>query len=649
MSLNRLYTSHSFLNAPAAARQLHHRLHHTYRFRPLLAAIINPKNEIHLKPRLRPQASFLRHRQRPPRAQPLLPATTPLSSSRKLSTQASKMASVKKRRPETYEEALRRLSLLQSNKTIVNLFGDQNTAAPTNKTQDLNALAMPEMLAWLSRAGYTPSSLTASGLRCVHVAGTKGKGSVSTLISSVLTEYTDSTFSAVGLYTSPHVVSVLERIQLNGEPISQEKFTIYFFELWDRLSEAARQAGDLLPSTGSIQSSTSASPDEQSVTGEEDEDAYDGPQTKPFYFRFLTLLAFHVFVREGVKSAVIECGIGGEYDPTNILEAECVTASVITQLGIDHVSMLGDTVPKIAWHKGGILKKGVKGFTRNLGQSQSRDGQNVMEVLRQRADEKGATLEVVDDNDVESWWGGQVGREVAREARLQGPFQKYNMALAAKAAREHLLRIGVPLDSEQSLFAREGKLEELPEKFVSGLKKASLRGRCEVLKEENIEWFVDGAHTEDSLRGVGEWFAGKVRSSDGEDEVWILLFNQQDRDPGVLVRSLLAGVGADEKRPVFTHAIFTRNEEFAPSLEEGPRDLLVQEKTQTAFQQVVGSGEEAGVRVEMWTEEAVGPSLELVRKIIAQKGKEGKARGKVLVTGSFHLVGAVLNNITRES
>src|SRR5262249_18034330 len=75
---------------------------------------------------------------------------------------------------------------------------------------------------------------------------------------------------------------------------------------------------------------------------------------KPTYFRFLTLLAFHVFIREKVDVAVFEVGIGGEYDSTNVVEQPIVTG--ISALGLDHVSVLGATVDKIAWHKAGIFK-----------------------------------------------------------------------------------------------------------------------------------------------------------------------------------------------------------------------------------------------------------------------------------------------------
>lgn len=619
----------------------------------------------------------------------------------------------------TYDEALRRLSELQSNKTIVNLFSsndDPNNLSPSPpKAKDLNDLAIPEVLAWLSRAGYTPSSLASSGLRCVHVSGTKGKGSVSTLISSILTQYATSSESpaevvdklgpVVGLYTSPHVLTVRERIQLNGEPISQEKFALYFFEVWDRLSEAARQRGDLLPSSGLIQNSTpssSSSPKPSLTKGEEEdleEDEYDSPATKPFYFRFLTLLAFHTFIREGVKTAVIECGIGGEYDPTNILSPEGVTASVVTQLGIDHISMLGDSLPKIAWHKSGIFKPSVRGLTRLL---PGEEGRAVMNVLRTRASEKGASgLVEVADEEVQKWWDSLEGKEIEQEAKLQGPFQRYNMALAVKAAREHLLCLGVPLfpsSPDGSGFLSEGKLQSLPREFLAGLTRASLPGRCQIVtdrEENNLEWYLDGAHTEDSLEGVGSWFVSKLdfnhhQHTDGEkgertegNEMRILLFNQQDRDPGPLIKALLSGVGYSSSRSgaanldgdknhnqkrVFTQAIFTRNEEFPPTADRGEpeRDTSVQQKGRQTFLELTADpnleGIDARKETETMIEQCVVDAVKAVRGLASWERNHGTGQGteetegterrsckvKVLVTGSFHLVGAVLKRIVED-
>ncbi|KAK3341807.1 Mur ligase [Lasiosphaeria hispida] len=495
-----------------------------------------------------------------------------------------------RQRDTSYPSALAHLTLLQSNRAVTALFTAPVPAGDTGT--DLNALALPEMLAWLARAGYDPASLAAAGLRCVHVAGTKGKGSVGALVASVLGRYGSG---RVGLYTSPHVVGVRERIVVDGRAVGEEVFARYFFEVWDRLSEAARERGEGEP---------------------------EGPGTKPFYFRFLTILALHVFVREGVRDVVVECGIGGEYDATNVLPAEVVSAAVVTQLGIDHVAMLGDTVEKIAWNKAGIFKKGVKAFTRRLDHQEG-----VMKVLRERAAEKGATLVEIGDEEVERWEG-------VKGAKLEGPFQKYNMALAVAAAREHLIKGGFKLEGE---FGREGyALSSIPEKFETGLREASLRGRCEIFKDEDgIEWFIDGAHTEDSLAGVGQWFAGKTTDDDG---VRILVFNQQERDPAMLLAALLSATEhVAHTVPVFTHAIFTRNEEQEPIEGEPTRDLTVQITAKDTLQSFGGD-------TEAYIQNAVQLSVEQIRSLAVQARKNGKSC-KVLVTGSFHLIGAVVKTI----
>ncbi|KAH6633965.1 Mur ligase [Chaetomium sp. MPI-SDFR-AT-0129] len=558
---------------------------------------------------------------------------------------------------DDYALALDRLAQLQSNRAITALFEPKpitSTDSKNDKPADLNALAIPEMLAWLQRAGYTPASLAAdSPLRVVHVAGTKGKGSVSALVAGVLGEYPltkasssssapgDGTGSVsvsggdalkkeeeeeppaqVGLYTSPHVLSHRERISLNNTPISRAKFARYVNQVWDRLTDAARQEA-ALASSSSLNTSSSVS-----------ETDLAGPATKPFYFRFLTLVALHAFVREGLTHAVVECGIGGEYDSTNIFAPESVTATVVTQLGLDHVGMLGDTVAKIAWHKSGVFKPGVKAFTRRLS---GKDQQGVMEVLRQRARERGAELVEVGDEEVERW-GGVAG------ARLEGPFQKYNMALAVYAAREHLVRCGV--EFEGRFGTEEWELGDIPEGFVRGLRKASLRGRCEVVREEVddgnggvvINWHVDGAHTDDSLAGVGKWFAERTKRDDGDGDgdgktERVLVFNQQERDPGPLLKALLSGAG----QGLFNHAIFTRNDENNPPAGSGQVDLA----KQTTAQQTMN---EVDTAAHTSVQDSVQGTVEQVRRIAADAKKNGKTCD-VLVTGSFHLVGAVLRTI----
>ncbi|RYP76593.1 hypothetical protein DL771_001662 [Monosporascus sp. 5C6A] len=518
----------------------------------------------------------------------------------------------------TYEEALARLSSLQSNLAVTSLFTEpspaptpssSSSAASKPSTKDLNALAIPEMLTWLRRANVTPRDI--AGLKCIHVAGTKGKGSVCAFLTAILTHpAVRPRAGRVGTYTSPHLVSVRERIQLEGEPISRELFARYFFEVWDAFTASAR---------AELASSSLSLPEED----------LQGPATKPFYFRFLTILALHAFLREGVTSAVIECGIGGEYDATNVLPAEAVTAAVVAQLGIDHVGMLGGTVPEIAWHKAGVCKDGRRCFTRRL---EGGDGEEIMRVLRRRAVEKGAKLVEVDDAAVLRWGGVRS----AGAGSLEGQFQKFNQALAVGAALEHL-RV-LENSSEPLGPTADSWLRDLPPGFAEGLQSARLRGRCETHVQGDITWLIDGAHTAESLQEVARWFVSK------QDMLaisqWVLVFNQQERDAAKMLHNLVQSVNRFTgwgSKNVFSHAIFTRNDlqrrkDGAPEL-----DLSVQRATADAMRAVSPD-------TEISVADSVGETVERVTALDEVARQSGGQLG-VLATGSFHLVGALLRTL----
>lgn len=479
----------------------------------------------------------------------------------------------------TYPEALRLLSEIQSNLQITSLFDKSSGSGSKSSTKDLDSLSLPESRDALRRAGYTPEDL--NKLRHIHVAGTKGKGSVCAFATGILKKY-----GKVGTYTSPHLLSVRERIAINGEPISQEKFAESFFEVWDRFTEAAKRDGM-------------------------DPKEAEGPRSKPFFFRFLTVLAWHVFLKEKVESVVLEVGIGGEYDVTNIVLPEAVSAAVVTQLGIDHVAMLGDTVEKITWHKAGIFKPGVRGFVRRLDKQPS-----VMEVLRDRAAEKGTELVGMDDTLVEQWGGVQ--------GQLVGDFQKYNQALAVLAVRQHLGMESNPATA----------LQDLPQKMVEGLREARLRGRCEVIHDGNIDWYLDGAHTKDSLEQVAKWFTSNV----GAEETPLLVFNQQERNATELLDALLKAVQESTARDsLFSHGLFTRNE-IERVAEGETRDTEVQAQAARLM----------GIRVQgcqTATFSNLRETIEEARRIAGERG----TTCKVLVTGSLYLVGGILRALEPES
>ena len=287
-------------------------------------------------------------------------------------------------------------------------------------------------------------------LNIVHVAGTKGKGSTCAFVDSILSQYqhTRGTPRKTGLFTSPHLIAVRERIRINSAPISEDLFAKYFFEVWDRLESAPKDEADkLMP-------------------------------PRPIYARYLTLMSWHVFLQEGIDVAVYETGIGGEFDATNVVEKP--VASGISTLGIDHVFALGDTVAKIAWHKAGIMKTGSAAFT-------VEQVPDAVEVLRKRAEEKSVDLKVLDVDP----------RLNAVKIRPDVIFQKRNATLAIALAETALDKIGVDLSPRS---------EPLPHEFVYGLEKVVWRGRCEVKKEDKVTWHVDGAHTSDSLKISSKWF-----------------------------------------------------------------------------------------------------------------------------------------------
>ena len=158
----------------------------------------------------------------------------------------------------------------------------------------------------------------------------------------------------MGLYTSPHLKIIQERIQINSQPVSRATFAKYVFEVWSQLDADAE-----LP--------------------------------KPRYLQLLLLVAVHTFIRENVDVVVCETHNGGEYDATNIFAHPIATG--ITAIGMDHALQLGPTIENIAWHKSGIFKSGAPAFS-------VEQGHQISEVLRRRANEKNVSLEFVDDDTV---------------------------------------------------------------------------------------------------------------------------------------------------------------------------------------------------------------------------------------------------------
>ncbi|KAI9680512.1 MAG: hypothetical protein M1817_003952 [Caeruleum heppii] len=160
-----------------------------------------------------------------------------------------------------------------------------------------------DMAQWLRLLGYSDEHL--HRLRVIHIAGTNGKGTTSAFVESFLRAHGQTTGfpRKTGLYTSPHIRTVRERIRINNEPISEDLFARRFFEVWNKLPQYASEALDV-----------------------------------PRYLQLLCLLSLHVFIKEDVDVAIYETHMGGEFDATNVVRSPVVTG--ITAIGMDHVQVL---------------------------------------------------------------------------------------------------------------------------------------------------------------------------------------------------------------------------------------------------------------------------------------------------------------------
>jgi folylpolyglutamate synthase len=196
----------------------------------------------------------------------------------------------------------------------------------------------------------------------------------------------------------------------------------------------------------------------------------------PRYLQLLSLLSFHTFIREGVDAAIFETHHGGEYDSTNVIEKPIVTA--ITSLGMDHVKQLGPSIQNIAWNKGGIFKPGAPAFS-------APQETAAVEVLRNRASDKGVSLQFV-DNDPSL---------PAEELNLMPDVQRTNCSMALAVVRSFLDQ-----KADQNCFRLSSS------DLYQGIRQFSWPGRFQLVAEKNIQWFLDGAHNEMSVVKAAEWF-----------------------------------------------------------------------------------------------------------------------------------------------
>lgn len=186
----------------------------------------------------------------------------------------------------------------------------------------------------------------------IHVAGTKGKGSTATMLGSILS----ATGRKTGVYTSPHLETIRQRIAIDSHWIPNDDLELILADLDPHITAMDREIAANLEEIESDKTNNASSPSVDN-NGDAAIELNEMRLTKPLtFFEIITAAAMHYFAREKCEAVVLEVGLGGRLDSTNVCQPE---ACVITNISIDHTRQLGSTVDKIAFEKAGIIKPGV--------------------------------------------------------------------------------------------------------------------------------------------------------------------------------------------------------------------------------------------------------------------------------------------------
>lgn len=414
------------------------------------------------------------------------------------------------------------------------------------------AFKLDRMRALLEKLGNPQDEI-----KTVHVAGTVGKGSTVAMISAMLQECG----YAVGEFTSPHLVELRERIRIAGEVVSRNDFTA----MMQTIAEAA-----------------------------------EALELEPTYFEVLTAVAFKYFADQAVDVALIEVGLGGRLDSTNVITPE---VSVITRVAMDHERILGSTIEEIALEKAGIMKPDVTTLIFD-------QGPELEEVFRGAAEKVGANLRIV-NKDIE------FSNRFCSTSEL-GPHTR--VCLYTDHSRlEHL---PVPLSGTHQAtncglalavvdILKNSGFECPEDRVTIGLEKTRLEGRMQLVWDQP-RILVDGAHNPEALGALMKCVGAHVPY----DSMVCVFGCCQDKDIGAMLDMM--NFGADK-------VIFTKAASNPRAADPADLQKAFMERS-GKMSQVAGSLPEA---------------LELACRAV---GREDL----LCVTGSFYLVGETMKHLSKK-
>lgn len=365
------------------------------------------------------------------------------------------------------------------------------------------------------------------GLKFIHVAGTNGKGSFCAMLASVLSHAGYKT----GLYTSPYIRVFNERMQINGTPISDAELA----EITSYVRPFADSMGD-----------------------------------KPTEFELITAVAFEYFKRNHCNVIVLEAGMGGRLDSTNIIEAPLL--SVITGIALDHTAFLGDTVEKIAAEKAGIIKEGRPVLFGG-------DSAEAEAVIRQTAELRKSEFFKVD-------YGALTVKATSLEGtlfdfgdrenvklKLLGAYQPRN-ACSVLCAVDVLRQYGFAVDERAVL---------------SGLEAAVWQGRFEIIKKEPLVIF-DGAHNPQGIDAAVE----SVKQYFGTRKLLVLTGVLKDKDHRYIA-SRLSEIAAEAFVITPDNPRALSAEEYAAELRLFGAEATAYTSLVSAYSAAVGEAERQGI------------------------------------------------------